>query len=104
MIKQIVALDRDGLNVRTHVYSFKVATADFDLCAAVKKAVGAFLRTEEGKGIYLHNCEAFNWGDFDLYVPNDICVQFGFLKVGDTVVSSEEVDFNEELAEKFEEF
>lgn len=47
--------------------------------------------------MYDYNCGAFDWADFDAYVPNEICKKHGFTKRES--VRSVEVDWDEQLAE-----
>lgn len=96
MIKTIVAVDRDGLDVRITVLNFEVPTPDFDLRAAVSAAVKEFCATDAGKAVYKHNCRSFNWGDFDLHVSSEFCEAHGFRKLVSSLPDNA-VDFNEEL-------
>lgn len=95
MQKVIVATDQDGLNVRTCVIVLDVQDG-VDAEKAVRDACKEYCQTEEGKQTYIGNCESFNWGDFDAYVPNSICQKHGFTKI-DFEVNTENVDFNEQL-------
>lgn len=79
------------------VLSFEVPSEDFDLVEACKKAAVAYCKTEEGYKIFTeNNCHAFNWADFDLYVPNSIMEQFGFRKI-EGVNADYTVEFDEQL-------
>lgn len=51
-----------------------------DVLDAVKKSCEEYVRTEDGKRTYDCNCGAFNYGDFDVYVPNEICKKYGIEK------------------------
>lgn len=96
-IRIISAEDRDGFNVRTLTLVFEVPSVNFDLNAAVRAAATEYCQTEKGRNTYLFtNCHNFNWGDFDLYVPEAICKKHGFRKL-DAYIAEEFTDFNEQL-------
>ncbi len=95
MKKIIVATDQDGLDVRTCVIVLDV-NEGVNAKKAVLAACREYCQTEEGKNTYIGNCDSFNWGDFDAYVPNSICEKHGFRKI-DFEVNTENVDFNEQL-------
>lgn len=69
-----------------------------DITEAAKKAVHAFLCTEEGYAIYQHNCECFNWMDFWDNVPDTICREYGFEKLS-SELETVTVDWDEHLAD-----
>lgn len=96
MLKTIVAVERDGIDIRTLSLLFDVPSKDFDLVTAVKKAVTDYCKTKEGREIYRYNCSYFNWADFEMYVPNEFCKRYGFEKV-DSMCCDEEVDWDEQL-------
>ena len=100
MLKQIVALDRDGLDTRIVVITVNVDEG-VDVEKAIKAACTEYCKTEEGRKTYEGNCNCFNWGDFDTYVPNDICRKHGFSKAG-LEIQAEEVDFNEQLVDEYD--
>ncbi len=52
-----------------------------DLEIAIEKSCTEFVKTKEGKRIYNFNCQNFNWADFNMYVPEDICKKYGFRKL-----------------------
>lgn len=97
--KTVVAMERDGLDVRTFVLNFHVSSESFDIVAAAKAAAKEYCLTEEGKRIYEGNCNCFNWGDFDAYVPQDICRRHGFAKI-ESPIPDELVDFDEQLVDE----
>ena len=47
----------------------------------VAKATKEFLNTEDGKKVLEETCGNFNYVDFGMYVPNSICLKYGFLKL-----------------------
>lgn len=98
IMENIVAVERDGLDVRVIsipvVYDDKVIN---DITQAVRDACAEYIRTPEGRAMYDYNCSAFDWADFDAYVPNEICKKHGFTKRES--VRSVEVDWDEQLAE-----
>lgn len=91
----VSAKDQDGLNVVNYIFEFEVEDS-VDFMDAVKKASREYCLTPDGKKTYSGNCHNFNWGDFDAYVPDEICQKFGIRKVSSmsTVI---DVDFNEQL-------
>lgn len=97
----IPAIDQDGLDVRVTVIVLD-ANDNIDVVEAIKAACKEYCQTEEGKQTYIGNCDCFNWGDFDAYVPNSICEHHGIRKV-DTCIS-EIRNFNEQLVEEFDVF
>ena len=99
--KTVVAMERDGLDVRTIVLNFEVSSEIFDIVAAAKAAAKEYCLTEEGKRTYEGNCNCFNWGDFDAYVPQNICRRHGFAKI-EPPVPDVFVDFDEQLVDEYE--
>lgn len=79
--RSIAVLDCDGGYTHIKLMQFLVASKHFDLRAAIIAACTEFCNADEGMEIYTSNCCCFNWGDFDLYVPEDICRRHGFVKV-----------------------
>lgn len=98
MQKTIVAMQRDGVCVQVFAMNFEVPDGDFDLRAAVKAACTEYCQTKEGRETYEGNCNNFNWGDFDAYVPDELCEKHGFKRLR-TEVSDEVVDFDELLVD-----
>lgn len=98
MIRNVVAVERDGFNVRTLTVSFEVPDENFNLIRAIKNACNEYIRTEDGRKTYIGNCDAFNMGDMVSYVPNSICEKYGF-KMSDSVLSDIEIDWDEQLAD-----
>ena len=97
--RTVTAIERDGLNTRVvniQLYVFKDGLNTHD---AIVAACTDYCKTEEGRKTYEGNCCSFNWGDFEAYVPNDICKKYGFIKV-DTDIQSEEVNFDEQLVDE----
>jgi hypothetical protein len=96
MLKTIVAIERDGLDVRVLALNFDVPSADFDLKSAIKAACTEYCQTEAGRQTYEYNCSSFNWADFAMSVPAEICEKHGF-KLIQSDVADEDVDWDEEL-------
>ena len=96
MIKTIIAIERDGLDIRALALNFEVPSIDFDLKAAVRAACTEYCQTEQGLATYRYNCHSFNWADFAMSVPNEICEKHGF-KLVKADVNDEEVEWDEEL-------
>lgn len=77
-----------------------------DMCAsevkrAIAKASVEYCQTEEGRDVFEHNCRNFNYGDFNLYVPNEICGKYGIEKI-DSEIEFDDVNFNEQLVDETE--
>lgn len=98
MLKTIVAIERDGLDVRVLALNFDVPNAEFDLKAAVKAACTEYCKTEEGRATYEYNCDSFNWADFAMSVPAALCEKHGFQML-QSDVADEDVDWDEELVD-----
>lgn len=98
MLRTVIAVEQDGLDVRVIPLLFDVPSEDFDLKAAVCKAATDFCKTEEGQGIYERNCSWFNWSDFATYVPQEFCEKHGFRKVKPSSPVME-VDLDEDLVD-----
>jgi len=98
MLKNIVAIERDGLDVRAMVITFDVPSKEFDIVAAVKAAATDYCMTEDGAKVYEYNCRQFNWADFEANVPNEFCEKYGFKKV-DSLLGNLEVDWDEHLVD-----
>lgn len=95
----IMAMEQDGpyFNIICIVCNI-LSDEPLDLKAAVKEAVMEYLHTEEGSMVYKHNCGCFNWADFEMHVPNDICRNHGFEKLV-TYPKDILVDLGEHLAD-----
>lgn len=93
--KIIIAKDQNGLDIR---FLILVLEGDdgIDIMDAVKKACEEYCSTEEGKETLDYNCGCFNWADFEMHVPDEICEKHGFRKICSDV-SMDEVDWNEQL-------
>ena len=101
MLKTVVAIERDGLDIRTLTLQFDVPSKDFDLISAVKNAATDYCKTEEGKNVYEYNCSYFNWADFAMNVSNKFCERYGF-KMLDAVCEDIEVNWDEQLVNDIE--
>lgn len=98
MLKTIVAIERDGIDIRVLALNFEVPSADFDLKAAVKAACTEYCKTPEGLETYRYNCNHFNWADFAMSVPAEFCEKHGF-KFVQSNVSDEDVNWDEQLVD-----
>lgn len=78
--RHLAVLDYDGDATYVKMLHFLVARENFDPKQAIINACTDFCNTA-GSEIYLANCCCFNWGDFDLHVPEEICRRHGFIKV-----------------------
>lgn len=79
------------------VIGIRTSLSDDELLAAIKAASQEYLETPEGRWTWEYNCHNFNYGDFDLNVPNKICRKHGFMKL-DSSPDLLDLDFNEQLA------
>ena len=98
MLRTIIALEQDGLDIRVLALNFEVPSVNFNLKAAVRAACAEYCQTEAGKATYHYNCNSFNWADFAMSVPADICEKHGF-KVIQSDVADEIVNWDEELVD-----
>ena len=71
---------------------------DIDLKDAIRNACTEFCQTEEGKLIYSGNANCFNWGDFDIHVPDELCAKHGFQIL--QRFDADLVDLHEQLVEE----
>ena len=99
MLKVVVPEEYDGRNHRSIVLIFEIPDEKFDLDSAIHAAATEFCKTEEGRKVFDHNCESFNWGDFALHVSNEICEKHGFKQVN-YIDTDEFVDFNKQLVDE----
>ena len=81
MLRTVVAIERDGMDVRVLSLLFEVPHKGFDLRAAVIKAATEYCQTEEGRNLYRYNCSCFNWADFASAIPAELCQKHGFRRV-----------------------
>lgn len=78
----VMAMEQDGPGFNIICIACNILSdGPLDLHAAVKEAVTEYLHTEEGRTVYEHNCGCFNWTDFEMHVPNEICRNHGFEKL-----------------------
>lgn len=100
MLQTIIAIERDGLEIRVLSIMFDVPDKDFDLLQAAKSAATDYCKTAGGKRTYEHNCSQFNWADFEMSIPNEFCEKYGFKKV-ESVLADIIVDWDEHLVDDF---
>jgi hypothetical protein len=86
MLRNVIAIRRDGFDVQQIAILFEVPDQDFDLKAAVVSAATDYVKTPEGRKIYEGNCSEMNWSDFAWIVPNEFCEKHGFRKVDSGVL------------------
>lgn len=96
MLRNIIAIERDGWDFRSLSLQFDVPDKNFPLEQAIRDAVADFLRTPEGRCIYEYNCSSFNWGDVAMSLPQEVCMRHGFSMV-DSCCEDLVVDWDEEL-------
>lgn len=92
-IRNVTAVERDGLNVRTITVSFHVPDESFDLMEAIRKAVAEFAETENGKDALEYTCGYFNLADVAAFLPEYFCRRHGFT-VADALNQDEEIDWD----------
>ena len=101
---RIIATDQDGLNTKNYIFEFLADNQKLNDTIAVKQAikdaVKEFCQTEEGRKVYEGNCNSFNWGDLDAYVPETVLNKYGLYKPDAVSRDILEVDFNEQLIEE----
>lgn len=104
----IIATDQDGLNTKTYIFELLADNRKLKDVEAVKQAitdaVKEFCQTEDGRKIYNGNCNNFNWGDLDAYLPETTLNKYGLYKSHDTSEDILEVDFNEQLVSETDVF
>ena len=94
----ISATEHDGFDTRTMSIELEVFKEDIDVLDAIKEACREYTTTENGLKTYIGNCDCFNWADFDMYVPNEICEKYGFRKIKSDV-SNIDVNWDEQLVD-----
>ena len=97
--KIIVATESIGLETTNLVIVLEVEQG-VDIEKAIMEACKEYCQTKEGQQTYENNCNSFNWGDFDTYVPNEICEKYGIKKIQTNV--AQEFDFNQQLIDEDE--
>lgn len=99
--KIYIATETDGLDIKNLVMVVEVKYGiDFEQAAIA--ASKEYCLTEDGKRTFEGNCNCFNWGDFDTYVPNSICEKYGVRKVQSNV--AKEFCFDQQLVDECEIF
>lgn len=101
MMRTIITYDRDGVKFRLNSFQFEVPDEQFDLIQAIKDAAKEYCATAEGQKTLSYNCGEFNYGDFDMHVPNEYCEKHGFSRVSTACADLIE-DYNTSLV-SFEE-
>jgi hypothetical protein len=97
MIQAVTAREQDGMDVRLLTIMFEVDDG-VDLMEAVRKASEEYIRTEAGRAAMNYSGGSFNWADFDMYVPNEICEKYGFRKMDGCL--SQETSWDEQLIDE----
>ena len=97
--KVFIANETDGCDFRTFVMVLEIADC-VDFKEAIEAACKEYCLTEEGKRVFEHNCRCFNWGDFDLHVPNSICEKHGIRKL--QFEEAENIYFNQQLVNEYD--
>ena len=95
-LKIITATEQCGTKTNTLTIVLRLNKDIKDIRAAVRNACKDYISTKEGTEVYAYNCQSFNWADFAMYVPKDICKKHGF-EIADYLQTDEQVDLNEQL-------
>lgn len=98
----IAAVEAVGCDTKTIIIELLVSPDVTDVTKAIRNACTEYCKTNEGKKTFEGNCNCFNWGDFDTYVPSDILKRHGIIKLDST--PSTEVIFDEMLVDEFDIF
>ena len=93
ILKTITAVERDGFDLRLLTVVFEIPNKEFDLLGGIKKAVGDFIRTSEGRKVFDYNCECFNLADVVSSLPNKFCEAHGF-KIIDSTLADMDIDWD----------
>ena len=98
-----IGCDNHGTGSKAYSFSYLVSENCPDLLQAIKAAATEYCQTEEGKKTYDGNCCNFNIGDFDAYVPDDICLKHGFvpIKHNDDTIN---ILFDDQMVDEFDIF
>lgn len=100
MLRNIVAVRRDGFDVKILTIIVDVPSVDFDLEAAVKAAATDYAKTPEGRSVYEHNHSEIDWYDFSWSVPNSFCEKHGFKRIETAVLDDLFVNWDENLVDE----
>lgn len=90
-----IASETDGLDSINIVMIISIKPG-VDFKEAAIAATKEYCNTEEGKITFKENCGCFNWGDFNLSVPNSICEKYGIKKI-QSFANAVELDYNQLL-------
>jgi hypothetical protein len=100
MLRNIVAVRRDGFDVKILTIIVDVPSFDFDLKAAVEAAATDYVKTPEGRHVYKGNHSEMNWADFSWSVPNSFCEKHGFKRIETAVLKDLFVNWDEDLVDE----
>ena len=101
MLRNVIAIEHSDFKERVLSILFDVPNEEFDLIGAAKAAAAEYCKTKDGLKTYFRNGEYFDWADFELAVPNEICERHGFKRV-DGSLSDIVVDLEELLVDRGE--
>lgn len=90
-----IASETDSLD-STNIVMIVGIKPGVDFKEAAIAATKEYCNTAEGKIILKENCGFFNWGDFNLNVPNSICEKYGIKKI-QSFANAVELDYNQLL-------
>lgn len=99
MIHLIPTYERDGKDVKVYYLIIEAEngmTRD-NIRDAIQKASTAYCITPEGRTLYENNQHRFSYRDFDKYVSNDICEQYGIKKVVPEIKYEKPIEFDRQL-------
>lgn len=99
MIHLIPTYERDGEDVKIYclIIEAKNGMTRNDIRDAIQKASTAYCKTPKGRTLYENNQHCFNYRDFNKYVSNDICEQYGIKKVVSEIKYEKPIEFDRQL-------
>lgn len=98
----LILKDQDGLSEKFYTINVLTSLPEDEIIPAIKAAAQDYLNTPEGRQIWEDNNGNFNYGDFNLCVPNKICIPHGIYLLDNPVTIIHD-DFNTTLAKPEEE-
>lgn len=99
MIHLIPTYERDDKDVKVYYLIIEAEngmTRD-NIRDAIQKASTAYCITPKGRTLYENNQHRFSYRDFDKYVSNDICEQYGIKKVVPEIKYEKPIEFDRQL-------
>lgn len=98
MVRSIIAIERDGFNIRTISMQFDVPREDFDIIGTLKRICLDYVRTEDGRQVYEYNCGYFNLADIEANIPDSLYEEYGIKRLS-TDLSDIVIDWDEDFVD-----